>query len=69
MQPSAIRIGSYTLARRGCELLREKNIPCRLRRCVEPAGSYGCVYTVEVSPDVRWRAESLLRESGIMVLP
>ena len=68
-QKSAIRIGSYTLAMRGCELLRQNGIPCALRKSSDSDGKYGCIYLISVSSDSLWQAEKILRSSGIMVLP
>ena len=69
MHTTTIKIGSYTLARRGCELLKQNGIPCELRKCSDSAGQYGCLYSIAVSENHLWRAESILRSSGIMVLP
>lgn len=68
MDSSTIRIGSYTLAMRGCELIRKNGMRCQVRKCADTQGQYGCVYSLTVSGD-RWRAESILRNAGIMVLP
>ncbi len=69
MHTTSIKVGSYTLARRGCELLKQNRIPCELRKCSDSAGQYGCLYSITVASDQQWRAENLLRSSGIMVLP
>ncbi|MBQ1413401.1 MAG: hypothetical protein IIY93_09460 [Clostridia bacterium] len=69
MNQAIIKIGSYTLAMRGCELLRQHGIPCEWRKCADPKGQVGCLYTLSVAERYRWRAESILRNAGIMVLP
>ena len=68
-QKSTIRIGSYTLAMRGCELLRQNGIPCELRKSSDADGKYGCLYQILVNGGSLWQAEKILRSSGIMVLP
>lgn len=65
----SIKIGSYTLAMRGCELLRKNGIACDIRKSSDAEGRYGCIYTVNVSEEKLWQAEKILRSSGIMVLP
>ena len=65
----SIKIGSYTLAMRGCELLKQNGIACDIRKISDTEGRYGCVYTVNVSENNLWQAEKILRMSGIMVLP
>ncbi len=65
----AIKIGSNTLALRGCELLRQQGIPCTVSRLSDPNGKYGCLYTISVEESQQWNAERILRSSGIMVLP
>ncbi len=67
-QSASIKVGSYTLAMRGCELLRQNGIPCTLRKTSDASGKYGCLYTVNVSAGSQWQAEKILRSSGIMVL-
>ena len=69
MNPSAIKIGSYTLAMRGCELIRRNGMHCDVRRVSDCNGMYGCIFAIYVNPDNLWRAESILRNSGIMILP
>ncbi len=64
-----LKIGSYTLAMRGCELLRQNHIPCSLRKTSDSGGQYGCIYSIEVDEGNQWPAERMLRSSGIMVLP
>ena len=68
MHTTSIKVGSYTLARRGCELLKQNRIPCELRKCSDNSGRYGCLYSITVASDQLWRAENLLRSAGIMVL-
>jgi hypothetical protein len=68
-QKASIKIGSYTLAMRGCELLRQNGISCEMRKLSDPSGRYGCIYSIIVDQDRLWSAEKLLRSSGIMVLP
>ncbi len=68
-QKSSVKIGSYTLAMRGCELLRQNGIPCELRKTSDSGGRYGCIYSINVDQDRLWSAEKILRSSGIMVLP
>ncbi len=65
----AIKIGSNTLAMRGCELLRQNGITCDIRKISDAEGRYGCIYTINVSENSLWQAEKILRSSGIMVLP
>lgn len=69
LNKSAIKIGSYTLAMRGCELIRQHGMACDMRKCSDRSGKYGCLYTIYVASDDLWRAESILRNAGIMVLP
>ena len=66
---ASIKIGSYTLAMRGCELLRKNGIACEMRKLSDPSGKYGCIYSISVSQESLWTAEKTLRSSGIMVLP
>lgn len=68
-QKASVRIGSYTLAMRGCELLRQNGIHCELRKVSDSSGRYGCIYSINVSEENLWPAEKILRSSGIMVLP
>ena len=68
-QKSSIKIGSYTLAMRGCELLRRGGIACEMRKISDSDGKYGCVYSINVNENNLWSAEKILRSSGIMVLP
>ena len=68
-QHSSVKVGSYTLAMRGCELLRQSGISCSLRKISDPGGKYGCIYSIDVDGDALWPAERILRSSGIMVLP
>ncbi len=69
MNKSAIKVGSYTLAMRGCELIRQRGMACELHKCSDRSGTYGCMYTIYVPSGDLWRAESILRNAGIMVLP
>ncbi|MBQ9903096.1 MAG: hypothetical protein IJM51_12060 [Clostridia bacterium] len=66
---SSIRIGSYTLAMRACELLRQNGISCTLRKSSDSDGKYGCLYSVLVDSARQWTAEKILRNAGIMILP
>ena len=66
---ATIKIGSYTLAMRGCELLKQSRIPCDLRRISDSGGQYGCIYSITVEEASLWTAEKILRSAGIMVLP
>ena len=68
-QKSSIKTGSYTLAMRGCELLKKNGIPCTLRKTSDSDGKYGCIYSIYVDSGHLWAAEKILRSSGIMVLP
>lgn len=68
-QKSSIKIGSYTLAMRGCELLKQNGIQCTLRKTSDSSGKYGCIYSIFVDSSHLWSAEKTLRSSGIMVLP
>lgn len=68
-QNASIRIGSYTLAMRSCELLRQNGISCILRKISDSAGQYGCLYSVQVDSGQQWAAEKILRNAGIMILP
>jgi hypothetical protein len=65
----SIKIGSYTLAMRGCDLLRQNGIACEIRKTSDADGRYGCIYTIQVNQNSLWSAEKILRSSGIMVLP
>lgn len=69
MNQSAIKIGSYTLAMRGCELIRQHGMNCRVGKCSDNSGKYGCLYSIYVNSDNLWRAESILRSAGIMIIP
>lgn len=69
MNKSAIKIGSYTLAMRGCELIRKQGINCEVRKVSDCNGRYGCIYAIYVNSENLWRAESILRSSGIMIIP
>ena len=66
---SRIKTGSYTLAMRGCELLKQNGIPCEISKISDPEGRYGCIYSINVSESNLWPAEKILRSSGIMGLP
>ena len=68
-QISSIRIGSNTLAMRGCELLRQNGISCTLRKLSDSEGKYGCVYSINVDSGSQWTAEKILRNAGIMIIP
>lgn len=69
MNQSAIKVGSHTLAMRGCELLKQNRIPCEVRKRSDETGKYGCIYSIFVASENLWKAERILRSSGIMVLP
>ncbi len=66
---ASIKIGSYTLAMRGCELLKQSGISCDLQKISDASGKYGCIYSINVDEAKLWTAEKILRSSGIMVLP
>ena len=68
-QKSSIKIGSYTLAMRGCELLRKNGITCALRKISDSDGKYGCLYAVTIDAGHLKTKKKILRSSGIMVLP
>lgn len=66
---ASIKVGSNTLALRGCELLKQNGITCDIRKISDSEGRYGCIYTINVNESKLWTAEKILRSSGIMVLP
>ena len=65
----SIKIGSNTLAMRGCELLRQNGIACSVSKISDAAGKYGCIYSINVEESKLWSAEKIRRSAGIMVLP
>ncbi len=69
MERTAIKIGSSTLAMRACEIVRNNGIQCEIRKLSDSSGKYGCLYAIYVDNGNSWRAESLIRSAGIMVIP
>lgn len=69
MEKTAIKIGSSTLAMRACEIVRNNGIECELRKLSDSSGQYGCLYAIYVDVEDNWRAESMIRSAGIMVIP
>ena len=69
MEKAAIKIGSSTLAMRACEIVRNSGMECELRKLSDSSGKYGCLYSIYVDSENNWRAESMIRSAGIMVIP
>lgn len=69
LSKAIIKVGSSTLAMRGCEIIRANGMKCEMRKISDNGGKYGCIYSISVDEQDAWNAESLLRSSGIMIIP
>lgn len=62
MESYIIHTPSVTYARKGQSVLEKNEIPCRLTR----SGSQGCAWGLEISPDQKERALTLLDDYGVI---
>lgn len=69
MDKTIIKVGSSTLAMRGCEIIRAKGMKCEMHKISDNDGKYGCIYSITVDKRETWKAEKLLRSAGIMIIP
>ena len=68
MDNTTIYVSSVTHAMRGRALLAKHGIAAEVERQTDETGRAGCGYYLRIRGD-RQRAEQLLRQAGIRVLP